>query len=262
MLPLTTCVISPPGPLTPCPRSFGSKYPDLTFGQALYWSAVTTTTIGYGDYAPTLLASQAMLIGMLAITFTLLPYQSGALLSALAASSRFQRAAYSATLRGRHVVVTGELDAERVARLTRELYAADYGAATGGRRWSLVTAAGWAARYMAPYTAHAVVARMTLPVRRTKQAQRGRAPGSNGTRHSKTPSPPPTHTHTSPAGFQDFSLVFLCLSPPGDALQALLKTHPLAHRLVYIQGSPLRQQVWAGGPWAGAGHDSSVLGWT
>lgn len=75
-----------------------------------------------------------MLIAMLAITFTLLPYQSGALLSALAASSRYQRAAYRAAVRGRHVVVTGDLGAERVARLTRELYAADYGAQPVERR--------------------------------------------------------------------------------------------------------------------------------
>lgn len=88
---------------------------------------------GYGDYAPTLLASQAMLIAMLAITFTLLPHQSGALLAALSATNRYQRAAYRAAACGRHVLVTGgaALDASRVQRLTSELYAADYGGCVG-----------------------------------------------------------------------------------------------------------------------------------
>jgi voltage-gated potassium channel Kch len=43
--------------------------------QAIYWSVVTTTTIGYGDLSPSITASQMTLLAMLLIAFTLLPYQ-------------------------------------------------------------------------------------------------------------------------------------------------------------------------------------------
>lgn len=74
-----------------------------------------------------------MLFVMLVITLTLLPFMTGALLSALSASSKYQRAAYSAAQRGRHVVVAGALSARRCGALVEELYAADYGGWAAGR---------------------------------------------------------------------------------------------------------------------------------
>ncbi|KAI8466030.1 MAG: hypothetical protein J3K34DRAFT_524876 [Monoraphidium minutum] len=107
--------------------NYSDRYPELTFAQSLYWSAVTVTTIGYGDLSPSILASQMALFLMLVLTFTLLPFQSSALIAALGASSPHQRACYSQSKRGRHVVVTGHLDCAVVERLVGELYAADYG---------------------------------------------------------------------------------------------------------------------------------------
>jgi hypothetical protein len=47
-------------------------------------------------------------------------------------------------------------------------------------------------------------------------------------------------------GFQDFNLVLLTDAAPGDAMQRLLKTHPQAHRLMYVQGCPLNDEVRLG----------------
>jgi hypothetical protein len=53
------------------------------------------TNAGYGDFSPSLLASQMALFAMLIVTFTLLPFQSSALVTALSLSSPYQRARYS-----------------------------------------------------------------------------------------------------------------------------------------------------------------------
>lgn len=39
--------------------------------------------------------------------------------------------------------------------------------------------------------------------------------------------------------------MFLSPAPPSDAMVRLLNTHPQSHRLLYVQGSPLRQEVRA-----------------
>jgi hypothetical protein len=53
------------------------------------------------------LASQMMVVGILIITFIVLPYQTNALVGALSQSNPFRAAHYSPTSKGRHVVVTG-----------------------------------------------------------------------------------------------------------------------------------------------------------
>lgn len=98
------------------------------------------TLAGYGDYSPSIVASQMMLFVMLVITFTLLPYQTSALVNALNLSSPYQRARYSQAKRGRHVVVTGHLDCRSVEMLVSELYAADYGGNI--RLWRMMIGSG------------------------------------------------------------------------------------------------------------------------
>jgi hypothetical protein len=48
-----------------------------------------------------------MVVGILIITFIVLPYQTNALVGALSQSNPFRAAHYSPTSKGRHVVVTG-----------------------------------------------------------------------------------------------------------------------------------------------------------
>ncbi|WIA30873.1 hypothetical protein OEZ86_000928 [Tetradesmus obliquus] len=107
---------------------FGDRYPDLTIVQALYWSVVTTTTIGYGDITPSVMASQATLILALLLTFAILPYQTSMLVTALNETSPYQTARYSHTARGRHVVFTGQFSVPSMGLLVEELYSTqDYG---------------------------------------------------------------------------------------------------------------------------------------
>jgi hypothetical protein len=53
------------------------------------------------------LGSQLMVIGILVIAFTVLPYQTNALVGVLSEAKPFASAAYSPAAKGRHVVVTG-----------------------------------------------------------------------------------------------------------------------------------------------------------
>jgi hypothetical protein len=67
---------------------------DLQFHEALYWAAVTITTVGYGDFTPTTWIGQMATILMLLLVFTLLPILSGNLIDALNSTNKYQRARY------------------------------------------------------------------------------------------------------------------------------------------------------------------------
>lgn len=103
------------------------QYPDLTIEQAIYWSVVTATTIGYGDISPSITASQMTLLAMLLIAFTLLPYQTSMLVNALSETSVYQSAHYSRATRGHHVVATGHLTAASAGVIIDELFHPDSG---------------------------------------------------------------------------------------------------------------------------------------
>lgn len=45
------------------------------------------------------------------------------------------------------------------------------------------------------------------------------------------------------SGFADYNIVFLNPSPPTDAMKRLLKTSQHSHRLLYLQGSWVSQEV-------------------
>jgi hypothetical protein len=49
--------------------------------------------------------------------------------------------------------------------------------------------------------------------------------------------------HAYPAGFHDYSLVFLRPARPSRAMQRLLKVHAMSHRLRYLQGSATNHTV-------------------
>ena len=77
----------------------------MMFHKAVYWSAVTFATIGYGDYSPSTLETQFMLMVMLAFMFVVLPYLTNDLLSAMADSNIYQRRSYHKV--GCHFVICG-----------------------------------------------------------------------------------------------------------------------------------------------------------
>lgn len=49
---------------------------------------------GAGDYTPTYWLTQTMVIALLALTFTVLPYLTGQLMNALSSTSSYQRKRY------------------------------------------------------------------------------------------------------------------------------------------------------------------------
>lgn len=63
---------------------------------------LTDHSQGYGDFSPTVVASELMLLLVLVITFTVLPYQTGNLLTVLQQQSVYQRARFSQVGAGTH----------------------------------------------------------------------------------------------------------------------------------------------------------------
>eukprot|EP00879_Flechtneria_rotunda_P031417 GHRR01034323.1.p1 GENE.GHRR01034323.1~~GHRR01034323.1.p1 ORF type:complete len:369 (+),score=71.72 GHRR01034323.1:1198-2304(+) len=107
-----------------------SNQQGLEFHEALYWAAVTVTTVGYGDYSPSWWVTQMILIGVLILTFTLLPYLTGQLMDALTASTVYQRQSYKGFGRRAgvsHAVFLGAIDGPTMRNLLDELYHPDKG---------------------------------------------------------------------------------------------------------------------------------------
>lgn len=67
------------------------------------------------------------LAAMLLVTFTLLPYQTSMLVTAMGYRNKYQRAAYSTTAHGRHVLLLGALQAPRLRTLLQQLFHPDHG---------------------------------------------------------------------------------------------------------------------------------------
>ncbi len=66
----------------------------IGLGDGLADLAAAAVQVGYGDISPTVWMSQLLFIVMMLLFLTVLPYQTGALLEALAHSSRYQRDRY------------------------------------------------------------------------------------------------------------------------------------------------------------------------
>eukprot|EP00775_Hariotina_reticulata_P006540 gene6540-6766_t len=102
----------------------------ITFHEALYWASVTLSTVGYGDLSPSYWATQIMLIGLLILMFTLMPYLTGNLMDAITATSPYQRNRFKRfNKRGdlQHAVFMGAIDGGTMKGLLDELYHEDKG---------------------------------------------------------------------------------------------------------------------------------------
>ena len=63
----------------------------MDFHTSVYWATVTLATLGYGDFAPTLTLTRMLLIGLIVMLMTLLPYQTSKLVMAYNFASPYLR---------------------------------------------------------------------------------------------------------------------------------------------------------------------------
>lgn len=99
--------------------SYGDRYPDLTFFRSLYWATITVTTVGYGDYVPTTIAAQMVVVVLLLLTLTLIPLQSGKLIDSLSHTNSHMTMKASPYP---HVVVMGYFDVFSVKAVIQQLH--------------------------------------------------------------------------------------------------------------------------------------------
>lgn len=78
----------------------------ITFGDALYFMAVTFSTVGYGDFSPTGHGSRALLFFFIVVGFTYLPVLLGDLADVYGGGSRYPS---KAPLMKGHVLITGRI---------------------------------------------------------------------------------------------------------------------------------------------------------
>jgi hypothetical protein len=71
---------------------------------------VTIATVGYGDISPITMEGQVMVILLLFLILSLIPYQTSKLLEALSATNPYLRASYYWRRRRRHIILMGSLD--------------------------------------------------------------------------------------------------------------------------------------------------------
>lgn len=176
---------------------------------------VTTTTIGYGDYTPSIAASQMTLLAMLLIAFTLLPYQVGC--RACRVPPRIQvrtcaqhpatpalTARVFCTCPPARACLTHQTSMLVNALSETSVYrSARYSRAAHGRHVVV--------------TGHLTAAACGLIVEELFHPD---------------------------SGFSDYHLVLLNPNAPSDAMRRLLKTSRHAHRLLYLQGSCVSEVRW------------------
>lgn len=113
-------------------EAFVTSNPDpdsvMRFHDALYYFVITFTTVGYGDVAPALWYSRLVVVVLVLITFSVLPYQVGQLADALARRSAYRGFFRPSERPGhRHVVVTGSVSASNLSAFLAEMFHADHG---------------------------------------------------------------------------------------------------------------------------------------
>lgn len=84
-----------------------------TFGEALWWSAVTVTTVGYGDYSPVTALGRVIAVGLMIAGIALLGVVTATLASWIADRVGEQSDAHQAATRAQVSELSGEIAALR-----------------------------------------------------------------------------------------------------------------------------------------------------
>ncbi|KAG6969017.1 hypothetical protein JG688_00005511 [Phytophthora aleatoria] len=87
---LTTCLIFVAAGLFHAVESNDGAQPHLTFGEALYFIVVTIATVGYGDIVPVTSGGRAVALGVIVVSFTVIPTEISRLTHLMALQSHFR----------------------------------------------------------------------------------------------------------------------------------------------------------------------------
>jgi Ion channel len=102
-------------------------FENIKFHDALYFSVVTLSTIGYGDIIPKTVGGKTVVIGLIIITFIIIPKQTGDLITLINMRSIYSRAIYKKNEDISHLIVTGNIEIEGTTTFCAELFHPDHG---------------------------------------------------------------------------------------------------------------------------------------
>jgi voltage-gated potassium channel len=102
-------------------------FENLSFHDALYFSVVTISTIGYGDIVPKTAGGKTVVIGLIIVTFIIIPKQIGDLITLINMRSVYSRAIYKKNEDIDHLVVTGNIEIEGATTFCSEVFHPDHG---------------------------------------------------------------------------------------------------------------------------------------
>ncbi|GMF17186.1 unnamed protein product [Phytophthora lilii] len=122
---LTTCLIFVAAGIFHAVESDDDAQPDLTFGEALYFIVVTIATVGYGDIVPVTSGGRAVSLGVIVVSFTIIPTEISRLTHLMALQSHF-RTTYHPSVGKPHILVVGHVMEPRcLLNFFREFYHPD-----------------------------------------------------------------------------------------------------------------------------------------
>ena len=101
----------------------------LQFHVWMYWSIVTTSTVGYGDISPLSTVGRIACMIMISIGIVLVPKMTNDLIRIVESSSVYARAEYVGKAYTKHVVICGDMSSIPLAEFFEELFHEDHDAA-------------------------------------------------------------------------------------------------------------------------------------